>query len=208
VKARNCSKALYCIPAAFFLITAIIPVFFLDRLTQNIWIVKVNGEPVVLREFGRYVTKYRAHIINRFHNEYGAEKDEYFWDKNFNSETPRDALLNACLEDIVYVKVTQILARDLGIIDNIRYSAFLKKLRKENIRRKEAVTYEQSVYGPIEYEESGYYWYVVNNIGLKLKEKLMNEDCKDESFVESMERLSANAEVTINEKMYRPIKID
>lgn len=157
---------------------AVLFIFYLNGAFGDTCIAKVNGEPIQKREFLRQLKLERANTFEYFGQKYNASPSGEFWNKNFNGEVPVEYARGKALEECVSVKVRQVLAREYGLIDDIRNEAFLKELALENKRRKAAVKNSLPVYGPVQYNENGYFTQVLSNLIIKTKDKLLEGELK------------------------------
>ncbi|MBW5445710.1 hypothetical protein GE107_06475 [Cohnella sp. CFH 77786] len=129
----------------------------------------VNQEPIEVREFALFLDRAKANVFSYFHRKYGAEDSPSFWTSNFAGEVPLELAKRAAMEELAAVKVQQLMAREYGVLEDIGYGAFLENLSRENERRKQAARNGQAIYGPLQYDESGYYRYVYSNAVIELK---------------------------------------
>ncbi|MCD6288677.1 MAG: peptidyl-prolyl cis-trans isomerase [Candidatus Hydrogenedentes bacterium] len=136
----------------------------------------VNGEPVTVPEFRRFMLKNRSRVFSYFARKYGETEQKGFWNRTIGGETPIDRLRRIAMDECVRVKVQQIYAREKGVIDKISYAAFLEQLKKENQRRKDAVAHGKVIYGPVEYSETAGFDYWLSLIGIEMKRRFANDD--------------------------------
>ncbi|GAE90696.1 hypothetical protein [Acetivibrio straminisolvens] len=109
----------------------------------------VNGEPVYVREYKMKLKSNTTEVLNYSNQNYGAEAKDSFRVNSYISEVPVEVARKKALDDIVEVKVQQILAKEKGIIESTDYKEFLKELENENRQRKDALKHNKIVYGPI-----------------------------------------------------------
>lgn len=153
-------------------------ILLLNHTLSYEYVAIVNNERIEEREFLRQLDLERANTYSYFKQKYNADVSGDFWNKNFNGEVPAKYAKDRALKECISIKIQQALAKKNGLIDDITYDAFLKKLSQENKRRKDAVSKRQVVYGPIQYDENGYFNYVFSNLIMKLKEKLADTEYK------------------------------
>jgi hypothetical protein len=168
---------------AAILLLLIVKLFFIDRgIDENTVVVKVNNEPISFKEFKTFMIDNQAETMNYFREKYGADvNDKNFWNKSFGEEVPLAVLKQKTLDQLSRIKVQEMIAREKGLTDDISYSSFLKSLKAENKRRREALAKNEIIYGPQEYGEKEYFNYSFNNMVNDLKEKLG----KDELLVDN-----------------------
>ncbi|MDF2923508.1 MAG: PpiC-type peptidyl-prolyl cis-trans isomerase [Paenibacillaceae bacterium] len=135
----------------------------------------VNDEPITVREFKMMMEKYRAAIYTYFNQKYGVNHSEHFWYESFQGEKPEELLRQKTLEELIFIKVQQILFKEEGLVRDIGYKSFLKDFKEENIRRKKSIDEKKIFFGPEQYSENQYYDYLFSNQVIKLKEKLSRE---------------------------------
>jgi hypothetical protein len=143
---------------------------------ENATVVMVNGEKISVKEFKHFMALNTASIHSYFKQKYGVDDNPKFWTSNYGGEVPLEVARQKTLEDIVRIKVEQILSRDKGFSQDISYNAFLDNLKDENLRRKEAIRDNRAIYGPQEYGVNEYFSYLHSNTLIKLREKLGEED--------------------------------
>jgi hypothetical protein len=100
--------------------------------------------------------------------EYGSN----FWTRALDGSTPRAALKQDTVARVVKEKVEQALFQELGLVKDIRYSAFLDDLEQLNRRREQDVRDGRVVYGPVRYSPLQYYGHWKASMQLQAKELL------------------------------------
>lgn len=143
-----------------------------DEIEGKDWVAKVDNEKISLNEFNHFIKKNRAVVYNYFSQKYSLPSNKDFWTTGFNGEKPGQYLKQKSLDDCVKIKVQQMLAREEGLIDDISYTRFLDKLKKENERRQLAVESKKVIYGPINFTEQTYFSYYFSNLIIELKQIL------------------------------------
>lgn len=143
-------------------------------IQENRVVLTVNGEPVIAREFVSRMNAKRAEVYQYFHEKYNAEPGKYFWSTDFNGEKPADIVKKKALDECVKIKVYQVLGKQLGLVQDISYSGYLKALKQENKRRMEVVRNNGVIYGPQQYTEEGYYSVLFTDLVHDIKD-LLNE---------------------------------
>ena len=142
------------------------------------FVLTVNGAKVSRQEFEAAMLLERVGVIHEFQTTYGAAYQPDLWEQSFNGITPADMLRSRALERIIDVKLQQLAAVQAGIMNEseMSRSSFLTALQKENERRKLAVDRGEIIYGPIQYGEDEYFRYSLNNLVIRLKEKLAEHE--------------------------------
>jgi hypothetical protein len=165
-------KSLYCA-----LLLALVASFSSAAAVENAAVAaKVNGEPVQADEFASFANTKKSLVYDYFKKAHGIDPGRNFWKERFGNESPLEKLKNTTMQDLVKIKVEQIMAKEHGLARDIRYSSFLKEWQKENKRRKAAAARNEVLYGPIEYGELDYFNYVHSNQVLRLQEKLLGNE--------------------------------
>lgn len=98
--------------------------------------------------------------------------------QDLRSTTPPEKLKELALKSLTAIKVEQAWAKEKGLIDDLSYSSELKRWKQENERRNQAVRQKKPIYGPIQYDERGFYEYELSNLRIRLKEAVSKQDYK------------------------------
>lgn len=169
----------YVLAAVGFILLALISLPFINELVklsqENATAVKVNGEIVTVKEFKHFMVQNSASVYNYFKEKHGVDDNPGFWTSSYGGEVPVEIARQKTLEQVVRIKLEQILSRNKGLVKDISYNTFLDNLRDENRKRKEAVQNNRVIYGPQQYGVNEYFSYVHSNMLIKLKEKLGEE---------------------------------
>ncbi|WP_152395022.1 peptidylprolyl isomerase [Paenibacillus guangzhouensis] len=136
-------------------------------------IATVNGVPISIAEFNRAIRLNKSQVIHYFQNTYHAEQTKQFWTTAFHGEIPAEMLKKKALEESVRIKVRQLLAKERGALQEVSYQGFLQQLQQENQRRAQAISNNQVVYGPAQYDEDSYFEYVISNVTLAAKRQML-----------------------------------
>ena len=138
-------------------------------------VARVNGEPLTQREFLRQLRLERTETVTYFYEKYGALEDESFWNRAFPEGTPAEYARQRVLNELVSIKVQQLLAKEYQLLEDLSYQRFLKDLRKENKARAKAMAEGQVLFGPVEYDENGYFTYTFSHLLIELKKVLLEK---------------------------------
>ncbi|QDS99204.1 hypothetical protein HG15A2_24960 [Adhaeretor mobilis] len=139
----------------------------------------VNGHDITLPEFRRSLLDHRAAVFDYFSRQYGADEVQgKFWTSSFDGEVPLKKLRKLALDSSVRIKLQQQLALEKGLVRDISYAAFLRRLAEENRNRKRAVENHEPIYGPVEYSESTGYTHNFSLLVVRLKQSLADDDCE------------------------------
>lgn len=138
-------------------------------------VMTIDGEAVSRREFDMYLSKNTGDIYHHFYQAYGVEDGEGFWQGSYGGERPLAMLKEKALKELLKVKIEQIMAKEEGLTKDVGYEAFLLKYSAENERRKKAVANNEVIYGPVQYEEAQYYFYLHSYMLSDLKDIFQKE---------------------------------
>ncbi|MFV0412867.1 MAG: hypothetical protein ACK5L3_06280 [Oscillospiraceae bacterium] len=134
---------------------------------------RVNGLPIYRQELAMYAAERKAALAAEFAAQQGLESfGSAFWDTEYGGQTPREALLNAALEDAVRAKVIQQQAALRGITAPADFREVEAALEQENQARsaKEGL----SAYGPSSMSLYEYNAYLMAQTENDLKTALLN----------------------------------
>jgi len=95
-----------------------------------------------------------------------------FWNSTSVGESPAQLLRKKALNEAIEIKIQQQLAREIGLIKDISYKAFLEDYKNENLRRKGDIINHKVIYGPTQLTEENYFNYLFSNVVLRLKQEL------------------------------------
>jgi hypothetical protein len=143
---------------------------------QSSALLTINQVPIDEREFMLFLNTQRAKVVGYFKDTYGVSDQPNFWTTTYSGETPIEMAKQLALEELKSVKIQQLLAIENWLLDDSSYATFSKQLSQENARRKKAVANKQVIYGPLQYEEWGYYNYLFSNLVIKLKQALAGKE--------------------------------
>ena len=148
-------------------------------------ILTVNGYPIYLDEFSRFMNKERAAVFREVGVEY---MDENFWDQNYNGTTPRKILLEKTVKKMVREKTEQLFFKQLGLVDDVSYKAFLEHLEQLNRQRQKAVDAGQVIYGPIQYSARQYYSHWMATTQIKAQDQIGQLEIEESQLRDYYER--------------------
>ncbi|MEG2291380.1 MAG: peptidyl-prolyl cis-trans isomerase [Clostridium sp.] len=137
----------------------------------------VNSENISVDEFKLIMNDNLTSVTSYFNSKYNVDSNEKdYWTTSFGGEIPLEVLKEKTLEQCIDSKLLQIVAKKKGVIEDISYSEFKKRLDEENKRRKESIENNKPIYGPVEYREREYFEYELTNITIKAKDYIMNNE--------------------------------
>ena len=156
-----------------FIFLMVIPGFvFQNALAQDVLF--INKEAVSEDEFIFFLKPERALTYNYFYTNYGAEQSPEFWNTSYAGETPGQYIQNRAIEKLVEVKTHLILARELGLLEDIRFSSIENSFELENKRRREAREKGEVIYGPKEFSMHTFFSYWYSNLVISLRKEWGN----------------------------------
>lgn len=125
-------------------------------------IATVNGYPITEQEFSLFIER----NVSAAHHNLQKTNPEYSSDE-LDAEVKRLAL-----DESITAKAYQVLAKEVGLAEDISFAAFMEQLSLENAQRKKAVANGDIVYGLIEFDVQTYQSYKQSNLILDLKDEL------------------------------------
>ncbi|WP_256757060.1 peptidyl-prolyl cis-trans isomerase [Cohnella sp. WQ 127256] len=146
-----------------------------DPIGSEEIIAAVNGEPITYGEFNLRFVQNRAVVLNYFKNLYNMDYDASFWTRSDNEEVPIEKWKSLSLEEVVKIKLQQLLAKQNDLVSSVSYEDFVQSLAVENKRRKQAELLKEVIYGPLQYDEQGYYNYLLSNMRTRMQNKLAEQ---------------------------------
>jgi hypothetical protein len=178
-------------------------------------VLTVNNYPVSCEEFMWFMQQQRAGVFQYVKTKCNLDYGKDFWDKPCDGTTPKAMLQKQTIEKIVSEKVKQLLFKELGLVRDISYSAFLDDLEKVNREREKAVQRKQVIYGPIRYTQLQYYGHWMATMQIQAKEILtkrqfdVNEQAKDidRQYDQFVEELIKKAAIKVNQKVLEKIEL-
>ncbi|WP_162259684.1 peptidylprolyl isomerase [Paenibacillus sp. Soil766] len=135
-------------------------------------VAKVNGSVITSQEFESELEEQRATVIDYFYRLNGAEYGKNFWKTDVNGDNPEDTAKMWALKEIIRFKIELELAQQHGLIQGTSYDDLLQEMDKENKRRIAAVNARETIYGPVQLDESTFMNYYLSKLRTQLKEKL------------------------------------
>ena len=137
--------------------------------------VVVDRDVVTLDEFNWFMDQERVSVFEYLKTKCNFDYDKDFWTRACEGTTPRALLQKKTVDRVAREKVEQILFRELGLIQEVRYSAFLENLEKLNRDREQAVKDGRVIYGPVRYTQLQYYGHWKATLQIQAKGKLAQE---------------------------------
>ncbi len=137
--------------------------------------VVVNHQAVSRDEFLWFAEQERAGVIAFFKGRYNLEYGPDYWERKVGGTTPRAVLQQKTIERLLREKVEQSLFQELGLVQDIRYAAFLQQLEKSNRDREQAAKQGKVVYGPTRYSQLQFYGHWKATLRAQATEKLAQQ---------------------------------
>jgi len=147
-------------------------VFAQQSPVDSLCIATVNTDVITVQELKLCEQKFKASVILDYKTMYNVNYDENFWNSTSLGESPAQLLRKKALNEAIEIKIQQQLAREMGLIKDISYKAFLEDYKNENLRRKGDIINHKVIYGPTQLTEENYFNYIFSNVVLRLKQKL------------------------------------
>lgn len=129
-----------------------------DDLTKNP-VFTVDNIEVFYEEFNLHLQNKKALTANYFKEEYDVDFNDKFWTSTYHGENPTEYVKKQALDDLLEIKVEQMLMKENNIIQDISYHTFLENLQEENQKRKSDFENEKTIYGSTQYDTLEYYNY-------------------------------------------------
>jgi hypothetical protein len=140
--------------------------------SDNRMAMTVGHHEVTAAEFAWFMDQERPGVIRYFTTAYDLQLGTNFWRRDLQGNTPRALLKTNTVALVAKEKTEQALFLELGLVTNIRYSAFLKGLEQTNDEREQKVRRGDVVYGPVRYSAFQYYSHWKATLRMEAKEKL------------------------------------
>ena len=140
-------------------------------------IATVNDIPVSRDEFLYVMKRERSSVAGNYVAKYKAEYDERFWETKHGDakETPLEKLKETALSELEKTKHLQFIAREAGIIDEIKAFGQLKgELAEVNAERAKTKSENGILHGPLQFTFDIYYRMTNNNLEYALKKGLVD----------------------------------
>lgn len=171
----------------------------------------INNQSIGISEFQQQMDKEKLMVIHDYQSKYQATYSPQFWTTSFGGELPVNTLKQRTKEAIISITIKKMIAREMGLIENIGYEDFLKELDKVNKQRAKAVKEGEIIYGPVTYQQEVYSGYYLSTLENAIKEKMSKTDTTPEetkSRYDAMvqERIKT-AKINIYNKVYEQIKV-
>lgn len=150
-------------------------------------VLTIDDYEVTYSEFMPFLQNNKALTVNYFKEKYNVEYNKDFWTNVYHGENPLAHAKQNAVDDLLKIKIEQMLMKENGVIHDISYEAFLNSLDNENAQRKEKLQNKQPIYGPTQYGAFEFYSYSQSINYQKLIHKMAEEARNtktDEFFME------------------------
>ena len=135
----------------------------------------VNGYEVSREEFRWFMEQERGEVFRYFKSRHNLEDGKDFWTQELGGTTPKAMLQSNTVARVIREKVEQILFLELGLVQDIRYAAFLAQLEKLNQERELAARQGRAVYGPVRYTQLQFCQHWKATLRAQAREKLAEQ---------------------------------
>ncbi|MCR8660413.1 hypothetical protein [Paenibacillus endoradicis] len=126
-------------------------------------------------EFNAILQEKKALTTSYFKQTYNVDYSENFWTTTYEGENPLEYAKQQVMDQLLLLKIEQILMKENEIVSDISYDSFLKNLEIENIDRQNKIKNNEPIYGPKVYGTLEYYSYLHSINYQKLVDKLTQE---------------------------------
>jgi PPIC-type PPIASE domain len=148
-----------------------------DDLNEQI-VLTIDDYEVTYSEFIPFLQNRKALTANYFKEKYNVEYNKDFWTSDYHGENPLEQAKQNAVDDLLKIKIEQMVMKENGVIQDISYESFLNSLDNENDQRKEKLKNNQPIYGPTQYGAFEFYSYSQSINYQKLIHK-MAEDARN-----------------------------
>lgn len=165
-------------------------------------VAEIGGEPVSAAEFTARMAEHRVAVTTYFYERHRADPNQPgFWAAGFGGETPRAMLRQRTMDTLVRIKVQQLMAREAGLVSDIGYDAFLRRLAEENRARRDRIDRRQPVYGPQQHTEKSYFSEEFDRMVLDLRQSLPDPD----GYPKLVDERVGSATVVMHDEVLDPL---
>lgn len=147
-----------------------------SRAAEEAVVLTIDDYPVTVSEFQVFLQNNKALTAGYFKRMYDADYGDDFWTSTYGGENPLHYAKRQTIEDVKKLKVEQIVMKEHGIIEDLSYRAFLKKLAEENDGRQRKIRNNEPVYGPKTYGANEFYSYTQSINYQRLVETLVQQE--------------------------------
>lgn len=124
-------------------------------------VIYLEGLPLVYGEYRLLVPRYRALVLSEISREFGLSEEEGFWEQELpDGSTPGERLNEQVLAQWKKIKAEQKTFIEAGVMEPFDYAEFHAAWEQENERRRQRLEAGEIIYGPAQYEEEAYYFYL------------------------------------------------
>lgn len=138
-------------------------------------VLTINNEPVSAGEYKLVMERKIAVVYSLLKRQRNLDDQPGYWSEASGPDGPLAQLKQLTLEELVKMKVYQLLAKEKGLINDTRFSAFLENFERENARRQAAKIAGEVVYGPTRYRLPAYYYICFGDLTYRLTNTLARE---------------------------------
>ncbi len=117
-----------------------------------------------------------AMTYNHFYQNYGIENSPNFWTEPIGNISPLDFLKERTDKKIIKTKIIHALAKEYGVIDSFDFEEFKSDWKKYNNDRSKRHEKGNVIYGSINMDIPSYYHYLLTNLEIQVKEKIIREE--------------------------------
>ena len=169
-------------------------------------VMTVGGYAVEDAKFRWCMDRQRAQVFRQFSAQGGLTYGETFWQTPCGETTPAQSLLDKTVAVLKRDKCEQLLFKELGLLDDVSWTAFLKRLEQGNAQRQETVRKGGIVYGPVSFTSQQFYDHTMARLRIQAQDRLALKefDLSDKAlrawYDANQKRFAKSAAVTANKK--------
>lgn len=202
---------------------------------QNI-VASINGEVITIAELNHWMLLEKSKVYNYFFRKYGVHDSDHFWTEKQGNEIPLEKLKKAALKSVKRCKIEQILALKKGILKTANFDEIIKEMKIVNADRIQKTENHEPIYGPKQFTHRTYFSHVHDKMKEALKKQLSKKELHpnkkemdslkikeadsgkniinflimqyvDNKYEKYIDKLTLQADIKIDEKVYRQINI-
>ena len=132
-------------------------------------VLMINGTTVSREEFGWFADQERAGVISYCQEKYGATPGKDLWTRQLGKTTAQTLLQNQTIARLTREKVQLLLFQQLGLLEDLSFTAFQANLEKMNRERTEAKARGRVIYGPVNFTPLQFYGHRTASLQLQAK---------------------------------------
>ena len=174
------------------------------------WAARLGGAPISKAELAQCALSVRAGVYDHFAH-LGLHDGPSFWSTRIDGTTPRADLIERAIQTCRRQKAVEEAARELGVVSDISYVAFLNGWHAWNAERQKARDRGQVVYGPIQYSEQDFRFKELDDLASAATSRLetadrLSKQAAEEALASRVARLERKP-ITLNRHWLRAVSV-